>query len=55
MLVVVGSQSMAQVPQPSPLIGRQAPRIKARDLEGKEKTLAEYRGKIIVLSLSASW
>ena len=40
---------------PSPLIGKPAPAVKVKDLSGKDHTLAEFKGKIILLNFCASW
>ncbi|MDP2265960.1 MAG: TlpA disulfide reductase family protein, partial [Thiobacillus sp.] len=32
-----------------------APALKARDMSGAPKTLADYRGKVVVLNFWASW
>lgn len=37
------------------LVGKPAPAVKLTDLSGKERTLGEYRGKIILLNAFASW
>lgn len=39
----------------SPLVGNPAPELRLKDLEGKERTLAEFRGKIVILNFFASW
>lgn len=35
--------------------GEPAPALKARDLNGEVKTLADYRGKVVLLNFWASW
>src|SRR5262249_18634725 len=42
-------------PLKSPPIGRQLPPFHLRDENGKEHTLDEYRGKILMLNFFASW
>ncbi len=37
------------------LMEQPAPELRLKDLEGKERTLAEFRGKLILLNFSASW
>ena len=37
------------------LLGKPAPELRLKDLEGKERTLAEFRGKIVILNFFASW
>jgi hypothetical protein len=39
----------------SALVGKAAPAVKLKDLSGKERTLGEYRGKVILLNAFASW
>jgi peroxiredoxin len=39
----------------SPLIGKPAPEIRVKDFVGKDHSLAEYKGKIILLAFTASW
>jgi hypothetical protein len=41
--------------QHAALIGKLAPVISLKDLEGKAHTLGEYRGKLILLNVFASW
>ena len=41
--------------QGSALIGRPAPRIQVKDLNGKSRSLAEFRGKVVLLCFAASW
>lgn len=41
--------------QHAALIGKPAPGVPLKDVEGKEHTLAEYRGKLILLNVFASW
>src|SRR5262249_8107913 len=41
--------------QKAALIGSPAPALSLKDLEGKEHTLGEYRGKLILLNVFASW
>jgi RNA polymerase sigma factor (sigma-70 family) len=36
-------------------IGRHAPEIEGRDLEGKKFKLSDYRGKVVVVSFWATW
>jgi hypothetical protein len=40
---------------PSPLLGKAVPVVKVKDLAGGDHTLAEFRGKIILLNFCASW
>ena len=42
-------------PAHSPLIGRQLPPFRLRDENGKEHTLDEYRGKILMLNFFSTW
>ena len=37
------------------LKGQPAPEFKLKDLDGKERTLGAYRGKLILLNFFASW
>ena len=37
------------------LLGKPAPELRLKDLEGKERTLADFRGKIVILNFFASW
>ena len=39
----------------SPLIGSQLPPFRLRDEKGKEHTLDEYRGKILMLNFFSTW
>jgi hypothetical protein len=41
--------------QQAALVGKPAPALAVKDLEGKEQTLGNYRGKIILLNVFASW
>ena len=41
--------------QHAALIGKPAPVLSLKDLDGKEHTLGEYRGKLILLNVFASW
>lgn len=41
--------------QQATAVGREAPAIDGRDLDGKPLRLADYRGKVVVLVFSASW
>ena len=41
--------------QQAALVGKPAPTLAVKDLEGKEQTLGNYRGKIILLNVFASW
>jgi len=41
--------------QQAALVGKPAPVLAVKDLEGKEQTLGNYRGKIILLNVFASW
>jgi hypothetical protein len=41
--------------QHAALVGKAAPALTLKDLEGKEHTLGEYRGKLILLNVFASW
>jgi hypothetical protein len=41
--------------QQAALVGKPAPALALKDLEGKEQTLGHYRGKIILLNVFASW
>lgn len=38
-----------------PRVATSAPELKARDLRGVPKTLADYRGKVVLLNFWASW
>ena len=40
---------------PSPLIGRQAPAVMARSMDGETVNLADYRGQPVILNFWASW
>jgi len=40
---------------PSPLIGSQLPPFRLRDASGKEHSLDEYRGKILMLNFFSTW
>jgi hypothetical protein len=46
-------QELAQ--RQAALVGKRAPAVRLKDLAGKERTLGEYRGKIILLNAFASW
>jgi hypothetical protein len=39
----------------SPLVGKPAPAVKVKDLAGKDHSLTEFKGKIILLNFAASW
>jgi hypothetical protein len=41
--------------QGAALIGRPAPRIQVKDLQGKTRSLTEFRGKVVLLCFAASW
>jgi hypothetical protein len=43
------------VERQSALVGKAAPAVRLKDLSGKERTLGEYRGKVILLNAFASW
>ena len=45
----------AQTAGPAGLVGRTAPDFSALDLAGRPVSLADYRGKIVVVNLWASW
>ncbi len=37
------------------LIGKPAPRLQGKDLDGKDVRLSDYRGKVVVLDIWADW
>ncbi len=41
--------------EPSPLLGKPMPNVRVKDLAGKDTSLAAYKGKVVVISLSAHW
>ena len=51
-LALLGAAAQAS---PEPRIGAPAPPIVARGLDGKGITLAQYRGKVLVLNFWATW
>jgi hypothetical protein len=59
--VAAASMVLALVPtaggqaQTSALVGQPAPQMQAKDLNGKTRSLSEYRGKVVVLCFAASW
>jgi len=38
-----------------PAVGKQAPDIEGEDLDGKRFTLADYRGKVVMLDFWGMW
>ena len=40
---------------PSPLLGRQAPEFRLKDTEGKEVSLASYKGRPVLVNFWATW
>ncbi len=42
--------AVAYQPDPSSLVGRPAPELKLKDVNGKEVSLAQHRGKVVVLA-----
>jgi hypothetical protein len=48
-------QQQQQEENRAALVGRPAPAIPLKDLEGRERTFGEYRGKLILLNVFASW
>jgi cytochrome oxidase Cu insertion factor (SCO1/SenC/PrrC family) len=53
--LVAGSQSARAQEGQSPLVGRTVPEVRVKDLDGRQHSLSEYRGKIILLNFCASW
>ncbi len=47
--------SRSSMPGTNPVIGQPAPPFQLTDLEGREATLDEYKGKVVVLDFWATW
>ncbi len=45
----------ATVAADQPMLGQAAPAFRLKDLEGKTLSLADLRGKLVVLHFGASW
>jgi thiol-disulfide isomerase/thioredoxin len=52
-LVAAGSSDDGTAP--SPLVGKPAPAFTLRDLKGNEVSLAEYKGKAVLVNFWATW
>ena len=50
-----GQDSGANIPDQQPLLGQQAPNFTLVDLHGKKVSLADYRGKAVVVDFWATW
>lgn len=50
-----GAQSANKAPRSRSLVGRPAPAIAVATLDGKPVSLADYRGKVILLNFWATW
>ncbi len=44
-----------EAPQPQPMKGKSAPRFTLTDLNGKKVSLADYKGKAVLLNFWATW
>ena len=50
-----GAAGDASIPQPQPMKGRPAPPFTLVDLSGKKVSLADYKGKAVLLNFWATW
>jgi peroxiredoxin len=54
-LVSAGAQNAAQAGPHSPPIGRPAPEFTVQSLDGHAVSLADYRGKVVLVNFWATW
>lgn len=40
---------------PGPVVGKVAPDIRGKDLDGKKFKLSDYRGKVVLLDFWGNW
>jgi peroxiredoxin len=55
LLVAVGAYWYSQRAPSAPVVGKAAPPFQLTDLTGAKETLAEYRGRPVVLNFWATW
>src|SRR5262249_14208757 len=55
LLLACGGVRSKRTKQVDPLVGQKAPEVAGVDLTGKAVNLSEYRGKVVLLDIWATW
>jgi hypothetical protein len=54
-MLMVAAGALAAADRPQPMIGERAPAFSLESLEAKRVSLADFRGKYVVLHFGAGW